>query len=75
MAVMVTPIKSDLTIRVISGLDDDGKDVLQTKSFSKVKVDAADQDVFDVANAIAAVLLSPVFDIKRVNAELLEEGM
>ena len=75
MAVKVTPIKSDLTIRVISGLDGDGNDVLQTKSFSKVKVDAADQDVFDVANAITEVLLSPVFDMKRVNAELLEEGI
>ena len=73
MAVMVTPIKSDLTIRVISGSDGDGNDVLQTKSVSIVKVEAADQDVFDVATAISAVLLSPVFDIKRVNADMLEE--
>jgi hypothetical protein len=75
MAVNVSPIKSDLTIRVVKALDSNGDDVLQTKSFSNVKVDAVDQDVFDVANAITEVLLSPVFDIKRINADLLEEGM
>jgi hypothetical protein len=75
MAVSSTAVKSDLTIRVIASIDSDGNDVLQTKTFSKVNVDAADQDVFDVANAIAEVLLSPVYDIKRVNSELLEEGV
>jgi hypothetical protein len=75
MAVSSTAVKSDLTIRVIASIDSDGNDVLQTKTFSKVNVDATDQDVFDVANAITEVLLSPVYDIKRVNSELLEEGV
>ncbi|GAA0179079.1 DUF1659 domain-containing protein [Clostridium sediminicola] len=75
MAVQATKLKSDLVFRVITGQTEEGEDVLRTKSFSKVKTDAIDQDVFDVANAIKEVLAHPVFEIRRVDAELLEEGM
>ncbi|GAA0180411.1 DUF1659 domain-containing protein [Clostridium sediminicola] len=75
MAVQSTKLKSDLVFRVITGQTEEGEDVLRTKSFSKVKTDAEDQDVFDVAKAIEGVLLHPVFEIKRVDAELLEEGI
>lgn len=75
MAVQATKIKSDLVLRVITGQDEEGEDVLRTKTFSKVKTDATDQNVFDVANGIAAVLAHPVFEVKRVDSDLLEEGI
>lgn len=75
MAVQVTKLKSDLVMRVITGQDEAGNDVLRTKTFSKVKVDAVDQDVFDIAKAIEGVLADPVFEVKRVDADLLEEGI
>ena len=75
MPVQSTLLKSDLVFRVITGQDEYGEDVLRTKSFSKVKTNAPDQDVFDVAKAIEEVLLHPVFEIRRVDAELLEEGI
>lgn len=75
MAVQATKIKSDLVLRVITGQNEEGEDVLKTKTFSKVKTDAADQNVFDVANAIEAVLKHPVFEVKRVDSDLLEEGI
>lgn len=52
MAVEVRPLNSTLQLTYDMGSDGDGKQIYRRRSYSNVKVDAADQDVFDVATAI-----------------------
>ncbi|MBL4933035.1 DUF1659 domain-containing protein [Clostridium paridis] len=51
-----------LSIEVQSGTDATGHPVYKKKSFSGVKLDAAAQNVFDVAEAVKAVLSNPTRD-------------
>ncbi|WP_276661722.1 DUF1659 domain-containing protein [Syntrophomonas wolfei] len=57
------------------GTDDDGKKLSRRRSYSNVKSDAANQDKFDVAEAISGLQTYPVNQIlvndktQLVNAE------
>jgi hypothetical protein len=55
MAVMSNPMASGLQLKVATGVDGDGKDIIKTRSYNNVKASAVDQDVFDVANSMAGL--------------------
>ena len=53
MPVLVIPYESVLQLRLVTGTDPEtSAPIISTKSFNKVKVAAAEQDIFDVANAL-----------------------
>ncbi|HWQ71818.1 MAG TPA: DUF1659 domain-containing protein [Desulfitobacteriaceae bacterium] len=73
MAVTKTPVGSTIRLSLVTGLDAQGGPVLRTTSLGNVKPAALDQDLFDVANALAGLQEYQLNSISRVdNAELAE---
>lgn len=74
MAVTVTPVDSNLRIIVQTGVDENNKPVFRTRTYTKVKTDAQDQDLLDVARQLAGLQIHPVNSIRReVESELTEQ--
>jgi hypothetical protein len=71
MAVSAAKLTSALVIKLRIGVDGKGNDVFKNITFKNVKTSASEQDLFDVAEAIAAVLGSPVEGIFRQNLDEL----
>jgi len=53
MAVNNVPVGSVLRLQLQTGVDGNGDPIIRNKSLSNVKADALDQNVFDVAQALA----------------------
>ncbi len=75
MAVEARPLNSTLQLTYDLGTDEDGKKISRRRSYTNVKSEAADQDLFDVAAAIAGLQSYPIEQIQvtdrkhLVNAE------
>jgi galactitol-specific phosphotransferase system IIB component len=63
MAILTTDLTTSLMLKMKVGVDQNQQDVYKTMTLKKVKVTAADQDIYDVALGIAAALKYPVQDI------------
>jgi hypothetical protein len=66
MAVISTPVQSNLRIVVQTGTDLKGNPVYRNRSYSRVKPAALDQDVFEVAGAIAGLQKNTLQGIQRI---------
>ena len=67
MPVVVVPLDTVLQLRLVTGTNPEtGKPIIRTKSFSRVKDSAAEQDVFDVANQLVS-LQKYILDETRLN--------
>lgn len=74
MAIVKEARDSRLQVVVQTGSDEAGQPVLRARSFSGVKVDALDADLYAVAQAIAGLQLYPVNSILRVDdGELIDQ--
>lgn len=73
MAVQTTKSNSAITLRLKQGVDSKGNDIVKTIKFSKVKVNSADEDVFDIANAVAGLLQYPVIQILRSDDSIITQ--
>lgn len=71
MAVQTTLVNTSLSIRYKDGIDSAGRDVIKAKKFSNVKVTAASQDLFDVAEAFSPLLRYPVVDVLKTDDSLI----
>lgn len=74
MALVVTPLSSRLTLTVNTGVDAEGNPVLRTRSYSGVKPSASDQDVYDVAQAVAGLQQHLVEEVSRVSEDGMEDN-
>ncbi|MHB1043350.1 MAG: DUF1659 domain-containing protein [Eubacteriales bacterium] len=73
MAVTRVPANSTLRLELNAGTDASGKPIVRSKNLSGVKSTAADQDLFDVAAALAGLQEYPLSGIERVdNAGLVQ---
>ncbi len=62
------PYNSRLSLVLQTGTDPNtGAPILKTKSYSNVKSSATDNDVFDVANAIANLQKHTLYEIQRTD--------
>lgn len=74
MAVLATPINSVLVVAYQVGLDDEGLPKIRQRSFSNVRSNASDQDVYDVAIALYNLQDYPLYSVRRDNRiDLIEE--
>jgi len=74
MAVIATPVDSTLQLILQTGVGQDNKPILKTRSFARVKTSAADEDLMDVAKELAGLQVHPVSAVRRVvETELTEE--
>ena len=74
MPVVSTPLASTLRLQVQTGTDSEGNPVYRLRSFSRVKPEASDQDVYDVAVALGNLQVHPVNAISRVNESDLSQS-
>jgi len=74
MAVVSHPLGGSLKIVLETGRDDDNKAIYRTRSYSKVKASASDEDILDVAKQLVDLQIYPVDAVRRVvETELMEE--
>ncbi|MDD2573927.1 MAG: DUF1659 domain-containing protein [Bacillota bacterium] len=67
MPLQVQPLDSRLRLRYEVGVDDEGNPRYSTRTYSRVKPDAADQNVYDIAVAFAGLQEYPLTSVNRVN--------
>ena len=74
MAVVGMPLNSTLVVVYQTGLTPAGGPILRQKSLSDVRSDAAEQAVYDTAQALFGLAVHPVIDVLyRKNFELVDE--
>jgi hypothetical protein len=74
MTVSAVPLISRLQLRVRLGYDAGGNPIVRTRSYSNIKVDAGDQDLFDTGQDLAALQEHALEVIRRVDEAELEES-
>ncbi len=63
-----------LVMRLQTGVDGKGVPELSTRTYSKVKPTVTDQELYDVAQAIADLSAYPLYRVNRVDdAALIEQ--
>lgn len=72
MAITTTKLSTALTLRVKNGVDENGKDIIKNLKLSKLKVDATDGNIYDVGEAMAALLKYSVVGILRGDISMIE---
>lgn len=73
MALIVRDQDSKLQIQVNLGTDAFGKEIFRTKTYSKVKSEAQDEDLYEVANALIDLQEHPAYRILRNSTAKYEE--
>lgn len=73
MAVVVTKNLSSLKLYLNKGLDENSKQITGTKTFNYVDSEATDQNLLDVANALANLQKHDVYNIVRIDNSTLSE--
>ena len=73
MAVVSQAKDSKLRIKYIEGVDGEGKNIVKTKTYSKVKAEAVDADVYAAADAMMDLQSKAVEEIARIDEEELVE--
>lgn len=71
MAVSETKNASSLKLKFDCGLNDDGKTVIKSRTYSNVKADATSQDVFDVARALVDLQIHDNIEILKQDNTVL----
>ena len=69
LAIEVTEIKnpSSLRVKFDCGLNDNGKTVVKSRTYSNLKHDAAALDVYNVADALASLQQHDVLEIAKID--------
>lgn len=74
MAATSTKMQSTMLLKYKTGVDAKGKDILKNERFSKLKVNAKDEDILAVANVIAALMAYPVSHVLREDQSAIING-
>lgn len=75
MPVTPSKVSSTLQLKVKTGTDTNGKDIISYQNYRRVKVVAADTDLYSVAQSISSLQSAPLLSVIRVdNSELVNEG-
>ncbi|MCL5289432.1 MAG: DUF1659 domain-containing protein [Bacillota bacterium] len=74
MAVVKQPFSCSMKLRYQKGVNASGDPVYVNRTYSKVKQNAADQDLYDVAQAINSLQNNAVLAVYRVDdGELINQ--
>lgn len=71
MAVSETKNPSSLKIKFDCGLNDNGKTIVKSRTFSNVADNATSQDILDVANTLIGLQNHDVLEILKVDNTIL----
>lgn len=65
MAATATKLQTTLVLKYVDGVDANGKEVIKNQRFSKVKVTATEQSLYDVAGEFEKLLGKPLNELIR----------
>ena len=71
MAVSETKNPSALKIKFDCGLDNDGKTIVKSRTFSNVAAAATSQNILDVANALVGLQIHDVLEVLKQDNTIL----
>jgi hypothetical protein len=71
MAVETTKTQTTLVIKVKEGTDQSGKDIIKGHRISKVKVSAKDEDLLDIAAAMANLMKYPLNAVAKEDDSII----
>lgn len=71
MAVSETKNPSSLKIKMDCGLNNDGKTITKSRTFSNLKHNASSQNVLDVANSLISLQIHDVLEITKQDNTIL----
>lgn len=73
MAIETKPLSSRLQLQLDYGVNEDGRAITRTKSYSNIKSDADNQSVYDTAQALGNLQSYPLLLVRRIEqSELVE---
>lgn len=71
MAVTHTPNPSSLTLVRQTGITQEGKPVLKSKTINNVRANATNEDLYAVADALSVLFSHPIVKIERKDSGIL----
>ncbi|MGL5714574.1 MAG: DUF1659 domain-containing protein [Paraclostridium sp.] len=71
MAVNETKYPSSLKIKLDCGLDNDGKSIIRSRTYSNLKATATTQDTLDVARALISLQVHSELEINKQDNTIL----
>lgn len=75
MPVTANKVSSTLQLKVKTGIDESGNDLVSTQSFRRVKSSAADSDLYAVAQTIGSLESTPIVSVIKADSfELVNEA-
>ena len=73
MAVISSPLDSRLRLVVQVGTDAQGNPRLATRTYNRIKAEATNEGVYQVASVLVGLQKYPLYSVNRVNEVELEE--
>jgi hypothetical protein len=71
MAVRSSTFQSNMVVRFKNGVDATGNDIIKSQRFSKIKVNALDEDILTVGTELGTLLKYPFADVVKENHSFL----
>lgn len=66
MAVVTSPVQATLRLVVEAGMDDKGNPILRSRTYNRVKPESSEEDVYQVAVALANLQQNPLHGVQLV---------
>jgi hypothetical protein len=73
MPVSAYPFVSRLQLRLHTGMDENMNPVFRTRSFSNIKTDASNEDIYELAQELGNLQVHPLDAVRRVDEYELDE--
>lgn len=67
MAAQSTKLQTSLVIKYQDGVDEEGKDVVKSQKFSKVKVTATDDEIYNTSMEIGKLIGKTLDEIIKID--------
>lgn len=71
MAVSSTRVQSAMVINFKAGVDNEGKDIIKGQRFSKIKVNASDNDILLAGIALGSLLKNEFVNVVREDESIV----
>lgn len=72
MAVNSIPTESKVKMELHNGQDEQGRDIIKSKTLSSVKTDATDEGAYNTIAALSGLQSLPLVSVKRIDETELE---
>ena len=69
-----TLVSSAIVIKYVSGIASDGKDIIKSQKFNKIRKNMSDEDIFAVGVAIMSLMVDNIVDLAKTLEYTLTEN-